>query len=317
MYIYMDIALKFSCRACGKCCRNDWQVTVDEESYQRNAELFLKVGAQAEFQRAFVPLQGRKSLEEYAYIAKRPGGGCWFLTADNLCRLQQQAGHSHLDAVCQTFPRYPMNTARGIELTLSFSCPSVLKMVSRIEPLTIIRSDHALLDFTPSAYTVDVYPSQQPLFSPLRHYFELEQHFIDILQCRGMKIVERLNLMQATVDAVTTLKHDEHFNRNLTSLLYHNYDLLDDALEPVRTDCYTPDILLEHFLVNFVFKKPFYTYGLRRSLLILEHIWRYIESIRKQAIDEITDMEFTEKAIRDVEFQYGHNRRALLQQIKC
>lgn len=210
-----------------------------------------------------------------------------------------------------------MNTARGIELTLSFSCPSVLKLVSRSEPLRIIRSDHALLDFTPHAYTVDVYPGQQPVFSPLRHYFELEQHFIDILQCRGMTIVERLNLIQETVDAVTTLKYDEHFNRNLTSLLYHNYDLLDDALESARTDCYTPDILLEHFFVNFVFRKPFYTYGLQRSLLLMEHICQYIESIRKQAIDEITDMEFTKTAIMDVEFQYGHNRGALLQQINA
>ncbi len=317
MYLYMDVALNFSCMACGKCCRNDWQVTVDEESYQRNAELFLKVGTQSEFQQVFIPLQGRKSLAEYAYIAKRPDGGCWFLTAGNLCRLQQQAGHSHLDAVCQTFPRYPMNTARGIELTLSFSCPAVLKMVSRSEPLRIIRSDRALVDFTPNTYTVEVYPGQQPLLSPLRHYFELEQHFIDILQCRGMTMIERLNLIQATVTAVTALKHDDNFNRNLTSLLYHHYDLLDAALEPERADCYTPDILLEHFLVNFVFKKPFYTYGLQRSLLLLEHILRYIESIRKQAVDEITDMEFTKTAIMDVEFQYGHTRGALLQQVKC
>jgi lysine-N-methylase len=312
----MDIALDFSCMACGKCCRNDWQVTVDEDSYQRNAELFLKVGTEAEFQRAFVPL-GRRSLEEYAYIAKRSGGGCWFLTADNLCRLQQQAGHSHLDAVCQTFPRYPMNTARGIELTLSFNCPSVLQRISRSEPLRIIRSDRAPLDFTPNIYTVNVYPGQQPVFSPLRHYFELEQHFIDILQCRGITIVERLHLIATTVAAVTALRHDDNFNRNLTSLFYYNYDFLDAALETARQDGYTPDILIEHFFVNFVFKKPFYTYGLQRSLLLMEHIWRSIESIRKQAIDEITDMEFTKTAIMDVEFQYGHNRGAFLQQVKC
>jgi Fe-S-cluster containining protein len=47
--VYMDAVLNFSCMACGKCCRNDWQVIVGEESYQRNAELFLKVGTQAEF----------------------------------------------------------------------------------------------------------------------------------------------------------------------------------------------------------------------------------------------------------------------------
>lgn len=317
MYIYLDIALNFACEMCGKCCRNDWQVTVDKESYQRNAGLFLKAGQQAEFQRAFIPLQGRKSLGEYACIAKQSGGGCWFLTANNLCRLQQQAGHSHLDTVCQTFPRYPMNTARGIELTLSFSCPAVLKRVTRSEPLKIIRSERAPLAFMPNAYTVDVYPEQQPILSPLRNYFELEQHFIDILQCRGMTIVERLSMMQATIAAIKSLKHDDDFNRNLTSLFYHNYDLLDSAPEPEQMDYCTPDILLEHFLVNFVFKKPFYTYGLQRSMQLMHHIWRYVESVRKQATDKSNDMECTKAAIMDVEFQYGHNRSALLQQVKC
>lgn len=317
MYIYLDIVLSFACEMCGKCCRNDWQVTVNKESYLRNAELFLKAGQQAEFQRAFILLQGRKSLGEYACIAKQSGGGCWFLTADNLCRLQQQAGHSHLDAVCQTFPRYPMNTARGVELTLSFSCPAVLKRVSRSEPLAIIRSENPPLAFNPDAYTVDVYPGQQPVFSPLRYYFELEQHFIDILQCRGMTIAERLKLIQSTIATVTAIKHDDDFNRNLTSLFYLNYDLLDAAPEQARADYCTPDILLEHFLVNFVFKKPFYTYGLQRGMLLMEHIWRYIESFRKQIADEMNDMECTKAAIMDVEFQYGHNRGALLQQSKC
>lgn len=312
MYIYMDVASNFSCLACGKCCRKDWQVTVDEQSYKRNAELFLKFGKQDEFRNTFIPLQGQKNPAEYAYIAKKPGGECWFLNDDNLCRLQQQAGHSHLDAVCQTFPRYPMNTSRGIELTLSFSCPTVLKRISRSEPLMVIRSEQPPMDFIPNAYTVDVFPGQQPLFSPLRYYFELEQHFIDILQCRGIAIFERLNLIKKTISSITALKHDDNFNRNLTSLFNRNYDLLD-SIAAIQTDCCTPDILIEHFLVNFVFKKPFYSYGLPGSLLLMEHIYRYIENIRKKANNAATDFEFTKTAIMDVEFHYGHNRSKLQQ----
>lgn len=313
MYIYMDVALNFSCLACGKCCRNDWQVTVDEQSYKRNAEMFLKLGKQAEFQKAFIPLQGQNNPGEYAYIAKKPGGGCRFLTANNLCRLQQQAGHSHLDAVCQTFPRYPMNTSRGIELTLSFSCPAVLKRMSRIEPLMMIRSEQQPMNFIPNAYTVNVFPGQQPISSPLRHYFELEQHFIDILQCRGITIFKRIDLIKKTIASITALTQDDNFNRSLTNLFNQNYDLLDSA--SVQAAHFTPAILIEHFLVNFVFKKPFYTYGLQRSLLLMEHIYKYIENTRKKATDAVTDFEFTKTAIMDVEFQYGHNRSMLLQQI--
>jgi len=316
MYLYMDIALNFSCEACAKCCRNDWQVTVNEKSYRRNAELFLNIGKQAEFQLAFIPIQGQKELGEYAYIAKKANGECWFLATDNLCKLQKQAGHDHLDAVCQTFPRCPMNTARGIELTLSFSCPAVLKRVNRCEPLTVIRSEYPPISFIPDTYIANVFPNQQPISSPLRYYFELEQHFMDILQCRGMTIFERITLIRKTISAITELTSDNDFNGNLTSLLYHNYDLLDAAALPAPSEYYTADILLEHFLVNLVFKKFFYVYSLQRGLLLLEHIWHYIDNVRSQATDILTDIELTRSAILAVEFQYGHNRRALLEQAK-
>lgn len=312
MYIYIDIVEGFSCEMCGTCCRNDWLVTVDEQHYRRNAELFMATGRSEEFPNAFIPLQGN-SLAEYAYIAKQASGGCWFLDASNLCRLHREAGHDHLDPVCQTFPRYPMSTARGIELTLSFSCPAVIRLASRTAPLAMIRSERQPLALAPNNYVVEVYPHQQPAYSPLRYYFELEHHFIDIMQCRSITTGERLALIEKTVRAFGCLQQDDSFSQKLNRIFYTNYDYLDAKAADGQPGFHQiPDILIENFFVNFIFKKPFYIYGLECTAKLLGSIWQHIEKARRHDADPQEDIKRTQSVIMDIEFQYSHNRRALL-----
>lgn len=313
MYIYMDIIKDFSCEMCGQCCRNDWQVTMNEESYWRNSQLFTQRGRTAEFSKAFIPITGKKELGEFAYIAKKASGGCWFLGRDNLCQLQSEAGHSHLDTVCQTFPRYPMNTSRGTELTLSFSCPAVLKLASRIKPLAMIRAEDQPIAINSNNDVVYVYPEQQSAYSPLRYYFEIEQHFIDLLQFRGITIAERIELLKATIQQIDSLQQDDTFSQKLTHIIYANYEIMDNRETIAQfADEYIPEILIENFFVNFVFKKPFYLYGLQQGIVILDIMWKMIEKIRKETCNLSQDMKRTVAAIMDLEFQYSHNRKVLL-----
>jgi lysine-N-methylase len=313
MYIYLDIIKGFSCEMCGSCCRNDWQVTMDEESYRRNYQLFMEKGKEAEFSKAFVPIIGKHELGEYAYIAKKARGGCWFLGENNLCQLQGEAGHSHLDTVCQTFPRYPMNTSRGIELTLSFSCPAVIKLASRVKPLEIIRSEIEPMVLHANQEVVHVYPEQQTSYHPLRYYFEIEHHFIDLLQYRKITIDERIQLLKETIRKIADLQQDDTFSRNLNAIIYDNYELLDQKDDVVKAvDHCTPDILIENFLVNFVFKKPFYLYGLQLGMQILDTMWKQIKNTRANNLRLSDEMERTSTIIIELEFQYSHNRAALL-----
>ena len=302
MFIYTDIVEQFSCQMCGACCRNQWQVTLSESSYRRNEALFQSAGRQAEFDQAFVRLQEPAGYGEYAYITKQTDGGCWFLDAGNRCRLHREAGHSQLDAVCQTFPRFPMTTARGIELTLSFSCPAVLKLADRDEALNIVKAEKQPTAVADDSYAAAVYPVQQPARQPLHYYFELETHFIDILQYRGLPLSERLDFLADTVKAVNGLAQDETIGRALTTLCRGNYEYLD-RLAVARTPSVTaPGAgLLENFLVSFVFKKPFYLYGLDKTLHLLQRMWQQIVNA-----DDLT------AAIRKLEFQYGHDRKVLL-----
>ena len=308
MYIYLDIVAEFVCEMCGSCCRNDWMVTLDEDSYHRNAQLFVKLGRSEEFSKIFIPITDKSRLGEYAYIKKKASGGCWFLAENNRCRLQLEAGHNHLDHVCQTFPRYPMNTTRGTELTLSFSCPVVIRMASRITPLNIIRSERSPIAITPNNEVVHVYPEQQPTCNPLRYYFELEQHFIDIMQCRSISIGERLQIIKNTAQAINCLTRDQSLGQQLNKIFYDNYEFLDGKLaEEQELKQNIPEILLENFFLNFIFKKPFYTYGLQRTIQLLDSIWQRIETARKVVTDKALDLECTKSIIMEVEFEYSHN----------
>ncbi|GBG56781.1 flagellar biosynthetic protein FliU [Sporomusaceae bacterium FL31] len=310
MYIYLDIVEKFSCQMCGTCCRNDWQVTVDQASYERNYALFARQGRLDEFRQAFSTLTGKAKPGEYAAIAKQTtGGACWFLADSNFCRLHREAGHQHLDAVCQTFPRYPMTSARGIELTLSFSCPAVLDQIARIEPMRLVKNEIPPLPLIPDQYTEQVFPKQKRKSDPLRYYFELEQHFIDIIQCRRLPFEQRISLLDQTVQQLGPCADHEDAGSQLNQLFWRNYDKMEAGLENAQPEL-SAEILIEHFLVNFIFKKPFYTYGLQQAFHWLELFWRTIMSgIDKSNTQAQWDS--AKKIIMELEVHYGHNRSAL------
>ncbi len=270
MYVFLDIVERFACGQCGACCSQDWLVTVDEAGYRRNERLFGENGRMDEFRQAFIPLRTDADFGEYARIAKQESGGCWFLNEKMLCRLQQLAGHEHLDTVCQWFPRYPMDTERGIELSLSFSCPVALKMALREEPLRIVRSNESPIGMSPTDFVVHVYPTQQSARSPLRHYFELEGHLIDILQTRTLRMPERLALVRQTLQDLACLTEAESPGEKLVRLERENYAKMDALASDETIAMLKPcDWLLENFFVNFVFRKSIYAKGLEEAGQVL------------------------------------------------
>jgi lysine-N-methylase len=277
-------------------------VTIDHPCYQRNAELFQATGRFDEFKQAFLPL-ANPSSEEYAVIAKQRQGQCWFLQGDNLCRLQREAGHEHLDAVCKTFPRYPVDSARGIELTLSFSCPAVLALASS-SFLNVTRSEIKPARIYSNEFVTRVYPQQYSSAHPLHYYFELEQHFIDILQSRSMSMSERIQLICDTADYLLRSGTDD-IGRSVTRVIYRNYEQMGAADSNCRYDAC--DILVENFFVNTVLKKLLYDNGIKRGSTILLIYWRRIQQAYEQACKE-TKWECIRSAVSEIEFEYSHCR---------
>jgi lysine-N-methylase len=315
MYIYLDIVASFSCACCGTCCRNDWLVTVDEAGYRRNREFFARTGRAGEFAAAFRPLTGRRGAGEYAAIAKRPDGGCWFLREDNLCLLHREAGHGHLDGVCRLFPRYPMRTARGVEVTLSFSCPEVLRLAERMAPLAVVRAAEPPTRLEEDGYTAEVFPRQQPLHGVLGYYFELEHHFIDIMQCRGLPMAERVDFLAAAAAELASYPPSPAIGREIDRLVREDYARLDAAEAGGVKVCGPADVLAEHFFVNLIFKKVFYLHGLTGGARLLRAMWRQMAAAG--AGGEAGRLEKVREAVMAAEFAYCHDREALLRLAKA
>jgi lysine-N-methylase len=282
-------------------------VSVDEEGFERNKHLLKPT----EFAQAFKRLTGPASPGEYAYIAKGANDACWFLQADNLCRLQRLAGHGHLDHVCQIFPRYPVNSARGIELTLSFSCPEVLQLVERVEPLRILRADEQPTAFSEENFIEHVFPRQKRYSDPMYYYFELEQHFIDILQYRALALPERMRLLEKTIQRIGAAEGKENPGQWLNHLFSENYTFMDGAAEHLPADGLTAEIITEHYLINVVFQKIFYTHGLMKGLRILKKFFHIIRQTLLAVRDEEGAVEAAKKAVMDLEIRFLHHRSSL------
>lgn len=311
MFIYPDIVEQFGCRMCGDCCRRSWLVTVDEAAYGRNRQLFEKMGMEGEFDAAFQRIQGPASPGEYAVIGKGADGACRFLDGDNLCMLHKMAGHGHLDQVCQTFPRYPMNSARGCELTLAFSCPAVLQLVERVEPLRFVRSDEAPCSVAQDSFVEHVFPRQKRQADPLYYYFEIEQHFIDILQNRNASLAERLVFLGKTAEEIAGLACEDSPGQRLNGIFAKNYRWFDETGETAPAEGLTAEIIMEHYLVNIVFKKIVYTYGLQKGLRILEKFHRFLRLALSAARDTTDSLDLVRQAVRELEFRFGHHRSSL------
>jgi lysine-N-methylase len=309
MFVYLDILPDFVCAQCGTCCSNDWLVTVDEAGYRRNREIFRVAGWAEEFEQAFIPLEGAAEPGEYARIAKNGQGGCCFLNTKKLCRLQQLAGHQHLDPVCQWFPRYPMDTERGIEISLSFSCPAAVKLALREKPLRLVRSEQSPVLTVPVDFVRNVYPGQQSERSVMRYYFELEQHLIGLIQARIFSLSERLELICETLARLDSLGRRDEPGRELNRLIQENYDHMDAAEAERALLQRTPaEWLGENFFLNFLFRKNLYLRGFQWTGQQLRLLEAQLQPALAAAIRS-GDTTGLEQRIIALELEWNHNCR--------
>lgn len=309
MFVYLDILRDFVCAQCGTCCSNDWLVTVDEEGYRRNRDIFQVAGWAEEFEQVFIPLSGAAEPGEYARIAQTDQGGCWFLTANHLCRLQQLAGHEHLDPVCQWFPRYPMNTERGIELSLSFSCPAAVKLALREAPLQLVRSEQSPVPTVPVDFVRNVYPGQQPEHSIMRYYFELEGHLIGLIQARIFSLPERLELICETLARLASWERRDEPGRDLSKLFQENYACLDAAEADRSPSQRTPaEWLVENFFLNFLFRKNLYLRGFQWTGQQIRLLETQLQPALAAAIRSGDTTELEQRII-GLELEWNHNCR--------
>ena len=109
----------FFCDNCGGCCSN-WKVKVDPEKIP---ELEATDAYRAVKARGYVPL---RVVNGDTATTMRPDGFCAFHDGGG-CSIHREKGMEAKPTVCQMFPFSLVNSPDGYYLSLSFSCPSVLK----------------------------------------------------------------------------------------------------------------------------------------------------------------------------------------------
>lgn len=107
---------RYSCHSCAGCCR-DFTVQLRPEDVARLEE---QEWEQRLGRSPIVHFRGRD------WLRQREDGGCIFLEEDGLCRIHGEFGLEHKPLACQMFPFVLAPNDRGIQVGLSYACPSMI-----------------------------------------------------------------------------------------------------------------------------------------------------------------------------------------------
>ena len=119
-------------------------------------------------------------------------------------------------------------------------------------------------------------------------------------------MVERLQFLRGAVEKIIELSHNDSIGQALNRIFHENYEELENkGSEITEVAEVTPEILLEHFFVNTIFQKNFYTYGLCKGMELLEGFWQRIEL---EPGNPMVDKEMMKTVIMDMAFQHNHHR---------
>lgn len=120
---YTDCYKKFRCiaSACPDSCCKDWDVVVDDESF----ELYSKAnGTFGEKLRSLMTID-----DDGDRIFIKQGDRCPFWNSDMLCDIYINLGESCLCHTCKEFPRITQDYTLFCEHTLSFACPEAARLM--------------------------------------------------------------------------------------------------------------------------------------------------------------------------------------------
>lgn len=108
----------FTCKMCGKCCKNSWKIALDGE----RTEEYKKIAENDEY-----------FAQHYKYGVDDNGQtfihNCDLLLADMRCYLHAKYGAESLSSVCLSYPRFFLRTNLLLEVGMSYSCPEAVKLL--------------------------------------------------------------------------------------------------------------------------------------------------------------------------------------------
>lgn len=110
------------------CCRQGWQIAVDDEHLDLYASLPGELGER---------VRGALTEEDGAAVFKMEDGVCLLLDKDGLCALARKHGEEALCHLCHTHPRFIEGYGGTKEIHFSLQCPEAARLtLDREAPIT-------------------------------------------------------------------------------------------------------------------------------------------------------------------------------------
>lgn len=131
------------------CCRQGWQIAVDEEHAARYRTMAGELGAR---------VRAALKEEDGETVLQMDDGTCRLLDADGLCALARVHGEDSLCHLCHTHPRFIEGYGGTTEIHVSLQCPEAARLaLEREAPITYKTSfteeEPTLCDIDPEEYT--------------------------------------------------------------------------------------------------------------------------------------------------------------------
>ncbi len=150
LYTVPDYYREFQCLAdkCEDTCCAGWQIVIDEKALRNYSQV------RGEFGKRLQNSINWKESVFYQSADKR----CAFLNQDNLCDLQLALGEESLCRTCRRYPRHIEEFENVREITLSLSCPEVVRiLLNHKEPVRLLsvtkEGEEEYEDFAPFLYS--------------------------------------------------------------------------------------------------------------------------------------------------------------------
>lgn len=207
---------KFQCQQCGCCCVNKWNIYIDLKTIERAKRKYAELGKKEE-------INSMLKENEQGQITMRFNqmGKCKALRNDGRCQWQLDLGYEYLSDVCKVYPRVIFASPRGLEFSLTFSCPAAAAALKQDEPVTFTLEEAATSEFffmRPGQ--VEYYlPERLPATDIKTHYFLIEAGLIRIVQDRSYTIGERLILIGRTLGRLAALNGSVQTEENVIATL--------------------------------------------------------------------------------------------------
>ena len=187
----------FKCdgKKCGSRCCKGWQVTVDNETYQKYCEID-EIMSQLE-----------PADNDLHFVKMQDDFKCPFLDGDSLCKIQKQYGEEYLTKICHSYPRVNYRLGDVLEQSLTLTCPVAAKLI--LLPTEPMQFEVVEID-KPRA----VFEWTDKLDLPLVEALDLQEFSISILQDRTLNLNMRLFKLCVLLCGEDNLKLQNDFDIN-------------------------------------------------------------------------------------------------------